>query len=204
MIKDLFDKRFGSTEYKGVKIYWDEDKDERIYNFIDGLGEENIRDLRMVQEHDGSLIIVCTDYIGISESEYVNVCGDEWFVVDLQLVPEIWITYEDYLKSEHWDNVKSDFKEFSKIYNGVCLLCYNKENLVYHHWRYPKNWSNDSYKNIMEICNNCHEVIHNIQADKMLHNSSFFDTNSDEEFIRYLSFMIKATHSMGLAYESLR
>jgi hypothetical protein len=197
---DLFDKRFGCSEYKNVKVYWDEDKDERIFKFIDGLEGKHLKNLRMVQEHEANLIIIAVGDIGLKEGVEIEVDGDAWFIFDLKIVPETWLTYKDYLKSPNWTNIKSDFREFSSRHSGVCFLCYKNENLQLHHWRYPKDWKNDSYKNLMEVCNQCHETMHDIDFSELLHNSHFFNTNSDEDFIRYLSFIIKATSAMDYAY----
>ncbi len=108
--------------------------------------------------------------------------------------------YADYLTSDSWAKTKKDFKEFSDRSNGICFLCYKKENLHLHHWRYPKSWNNDSYKNLIELCHECHETAHSIEHSKMLHNSYMFDSNSDSNLINYLSFLIKATKAMDYAY----
>lgn len=107
--------------------------------------------------------------------------------------------YDDYLKSKEWANIKNDFYDCSDISYGVCFLCYNSDNLQLHHWRYPKNWANDSYKNLMEVCDVCHEVIHGIEESKLLHNSGTFDNNSQGNFIKYLSWIIKSTKVMEIA-----
>lgn len=108
--------------------------------------------------------------------------------------------YNDYLLSDKWQKVKDDFNEFSNKAGDVCFLCYSKGSLQLHHWRYPKNWNNDSYKNLIPLCKNCHKVSHSIEHNKALHNSHMFDTNSDADLIRYLSFIIKATFAMESAF----
>ena len=109
-------------------------------------------------------------------------------------------SYQDYLLSDKWQRVKDDFNEYSEHAGDVCFLCYNRGNLQLHHWRYPKDWNNDSYKNVIPLCKQCHETAHSIEHDKLLHNSHIFNYNSEASLIRYLSFMIKATGAMDYAF----
>jgi hypothetical protein len=109
-------------------------------------------------------------------------------------------SYEVYLLSDKWQKVKEDFNEFSENANGICFLCYEQNNLQLHHWRYPKDWNNDSYKNLIQLCHECHGTVHSIEQTKMLHNSYLFDTNSDKDLINYLSWVIKATKVMKLVH----
>ncbi len=108
--------------------------------------------------------------------------------------------YSEYLLSDKWQKITDDYKEFSDKGTEGCFLCYSKERIQLHHWRYPKDWNNDSYKNVIPLCQECHETAHSIQYNKMLHNSYMFDSNSNEDFIKYLSFIIKATSAMKYAY----
>ena len=107
--------------------------------------------------------------------------------------------YKDYLLSNKWDQIKEDFREFSNFPTNVCFLCYSKESLQLHHWRYPNEWSRDSYKNTIPLCEACHETAHSIENSKDLHNSHFFNSNSTENLVRYLSFIIKSTDTMKYA-----
>lgn len=109
-------------------------------------------------------------------------------------------TYEDYLLSGEWQRVKNNYIEFTEYDISICFLCYRQDELQCHHWRYPKDWDNDSYKNLILVCDQCHETAHAIQTDKMLHNSSLFPDNSYKSLVRYLSWMIKATGAMESAY----
>jgi len=112
--------------------------------------------------------------------------------------------YAQYLLSNKWQKIKDDFLEFSTTRGGnICFLCYSRDNLQLHHWRYPKNWNNDSYKNLIQLCNCCHNTVHSIEHTKMLHNSYLFDTNSDEDLVKYLSWVIKATNAMEIKHFEL-
>jgi len=108
--------------------------------------------------------------------------------------------YNEYLLSDKWQKVKKDFAEFSDRATGICFLCYEKDGLQLHHWRYPKNWNNDSHKNLIALCHQCHNNVHSVEHSEMLHSSHLFDTNSDKNLINYLSWVIKATKVMDLVY----
>lgn len=108
--------------------------------------------------------------------------------------------YTDYLLSDKWQQVKDDYKKLSDHGSEICFFCYSRDRIQLHHWRYPKDWNNDSYKNVIALCSDCHQTAHSIEHNKMLHNSYMFDTNSDKDFIKYLSFIIKATNAMEYAF----
>ena len=87
--------------------------------------------------------------------------------------------YADYLKSDKWKQVKKDYWENEDIDN--CLCCGNEfthEVIAnYHHFRYSKNWNDDTWENLIMVCTVCHNQLH-----------SRFDHNSDPITLReYLS-----------------
>ena len=108
--------------------------------------------------------------------------------------------YEEYLLSDKWERIKSDFMDNSDYAKDVCFFCMSRDGLQCHHWRYPKDWDNDSYKNLILLCSCCHSTAHKIEHDKMLHNSYMFEDNSTYNLVRYLSYIIKATRAMEIFY----
>lgn len=92
--------------------------------------------------------------------------------------------YEEYLISDKWTQVKKNYKNSVK-YERVCSLCFETEMLQLHHWRYEKDWNNDTHKNLIQLCDLCHKSAH---SSKLLHNSSMYGPN---DFYRYLSHLIK-------------
>ena len=71
--------------------------------------------------------------------------------------------YADYLKSDKWASVKQDYRDHEQT--EVCLCCgddFKDEGLIinYHHFKYPKDWNNDSWENLIVVCEGCHTNIH--------------------------------------------
>ena len=199
-MKGIKTTEFGSRQYKGVTIHWDEDHDKRIFKFIDGLSKKCRSSLVAVQESKACLYLIVSGEFSLKENEYIEVDDDTWFIAELTEIkgPCKWGSYNKYLKSKEWKSVKDDYHVFSDIASDVCFLCFEKDSLQLHHWRYPKNWNNDSYKNLMQVCSECHEGIHSIENSKLLHNSDTFKDNSSLSFIMYLSWIIKATEVMDM------
>ena len=111
-------------------------------------------------------------------------------------------SYKEYLKSEQWQKIKSDYQEFSP-YTGSCFFCHNLEGLTHHHWRYPLYWMNDSYKNLILVCAECHKCLHSIEVNKELHNSGLFPHNDKDNFIQYISWAIKSMKVMEIKHFEL-
>lgn len=113
-------------------------------------------------------------------------------------------SYKEYLESEQWEQIKEDYNEFSP-YIDSCFFCHNTEGLIHHHWRYPKKYRNDSWKNLILTCRECHTCLHNIWPNKELHNSALFPDNSRENFIKYISWALKTMRVMEVKhYELIR
>jgi 5-methylcytosine-specific restriction endonuclease McrA len=70
--------------------------------------------------------------------------------------------YADYLKSDKWKQVKEDYKNNESIDN--CLCCRDQFNhelaANYHHFKYSKNWSDDTWENLIVVCIGCHNQLH--------------------------------------------
>mgnify|MGYP003642439964 CR=1 FL=1 len=97
--------------------------------------------------------------------------------------------YREYLLSNKWQKVKDDFKS-QNDYEEVCYLCPNTNGLQLHHWRYEKDWSKDNHKNLIQLCDLCHQCVHNT---KIIHNSHMYKPNHKH---RYLSHLIKELRLM--------
>lgn len=83
--------------------------------------------------------------------------------------------YQEYLNSEKWESVKQEYAE--KNNHEYCLVCGSEENLHHHHWRYPKDWNDDTSENIVKICENCHIVAH--ESENHLNHCSILDFIAD-------------------------
>ena len=105
----------------------------------------------------------------------------------------VYANYAAYLTSEKWQEVKRQFKD-SPSYDEVCFLCYNKTHLQHHHWRYEKDWNNDTHLNLILLCYECHHQVHKTE---MFHNSHNYRS---EDLAKYLSHLIKELGLMELIY----
>lgn len=72
----------GFCSYKDVLVFFDDDLDTRIFDFIDGLSDHRRNNLYAVGEHEGSLSMVwrCKPPKGMQEDDHVEVCGDVWSI----------------------------------------------------------------------------------------------------------------------------
>ena len=70
--------------------------------------------------------------------------------------------YADYLKSPKWKQVKQDYRDNESTQG--CLLCshhFDNDTVPhYHHFKYPRNWNDDTWENLIILCNKCHEFAH--------------------------------------------
>lgn len=73
---------------------------------------------------------------------------------------KIWKSYQDYLDSNQWKSIKKHHNESFGFYD-YCEVTGKNENIHYHHWRYEKNWEDDSSENIIRISSEVHKFIHN-------------------------------------------
>jgi len=71
-------------------------------------------------------------------------------------------SYKDYLKSDKWDQVKCDYEQNEQVEECLCCGVHldetSKKN--FHHFKYPKDWNNDTWENLIVVCQNCHSEIH--------------------------------------------
>jgi hypothetical protein len=71
--------------------------------------------------------------------------------------------YADYLSSPKWKQVKEDYKKNEQTESCLCCGCDIEGcNRVanFHHFKYPKDWNNDSWENLLIVCSNCHNGLH--------------------------------------------
>ena len=77
--------------------------------------------------------------------------------------------YAEYLKSPKWKQVKADYADNEET--DTCLCCSVPFKAIdtvanYHHFRYPKDWNDDTWINLIVVCQSCHEELHeNIVQD---------------------------------------
>jgi len=109
--------------------------------------------------------------------------------------------YQDYLNSEKWKQVKEDFNAnySSSGWGNVCEVTgevfEDKSQLHHHHFKYPKDWNEDSPENIVLISKKLHNMIHNIEIedkwtgnaiDKIPHNPKEEDLGNRRRYLSYL------------------
>lgn len=77
-------------EYKGIKIIWDRDHDQRIFLFIDSLTEEERKNIIIVFESEGCIEITWKNRI-IGRFNYLDTFdlydkngsfGDSWYIIN--------------------------------------------------------------------------------------------------------------------------
>jgi len=71
--------------------------------------------------------------------------------------------YADYLKSDKWKQVKQDYYKNEQI--STCLRCSTdlKQKGVkshHHHFNYPSDWNDDTWENLIIVCEECHNELH--------------------------------------------
>jgi 5-methylcytosine-specific restriction endonuclease McrA len=66
--------------------------------------------------------------------------------------------YQDYLRSEHWQDVKRRFRA-SKLHHAGCYVCGSAENLNLHHKTY-KRLGNERLTDLIYLCKPCHSYVH--------------------------------------------
>lgn len=66
--------------------------------------------------------------------------------------------YEDYLRSEHWQDVRRRYRA-SKLNHGGCYICGSSENLNLHHKTY-KRIGNERLNDLIYLCAPCHSYVH--------------------------------------------
>ena len=70
--------------YRGVLVFFDDDKDCRTLEFIDNLPDDKRLKLFAVYEHEGTISMAWKRHPpkGYREDDYLTVCQDDWFVAE--------------------------------------------------------------------------------------------------------------------------
>ena len=77
--------------------------------------------------------------------------------------------YQEYLDSPEWKALKEEFYDQYDGFTNVCQITgcdlddsdVDSDNyMCLHHWRYPKNWNDDSIENLILVRNCTHKWIH--------------------------------------------
>lgn len=78
--------------------------------------------------------------------------------------------YQEYLKSDEWSSVKEYWYSNNNDHATcrVTMTDASDEPMVLHHWRYPKDWNDDSHENLILISCKVHEWIHDNYHDEHL------------------------------------
>jgi len=87
-----------------------------------------------------------------------NIIDDESKEASVEQIKE-WrkLDYSDYLKTEHWQEVR---QRALKIGKHKCALCSSTEKLNVHHNTY-ENFGNEQIEDLTVLCHNCHSKYHN-------------------------------------------
>ena len=94
-----------------------------------------------------------------------------------------WNSYADYLKSTEWENLKIEYQNtIQQPFGDDCTICFLDKPLVYHHWKYPRDWNDDCKENLVHMCSDCHSYVHSLTTMESFSPDakSFYDRN---EFI---------------------
>ena len=69
------------------------------------------------------------------------------------------MSYQNYLKSNHWQNVRRKKHESNKFFSlDKCAVCDSEKRLEVHHLTYKNLW-NENNKTLRIICHRCHEIL---------------------------------------------
>lgn len=67
-------------------------------------------------------------------------------------------SYETFLKSAEWKNRK--IQHYRSKQNQVCYCCGSKKKLCVHHIRYSQPWGKEKQRDLITLCETCHNIIH--------------------------------------------
>jgi phage terminase large subunit GpA-like protein len=77
---------------------------------------------------------------------------------------EVVTSYEEYLRSRHWANVRRCFKS-SRSYTGKCAVCGFHSNLQLHHKSYER-LGRERERDLVHLCDKCHSKTHDLYNKK--------------------------------------
>jgi len=87
-----------------------------------------------------------------------QMCYDTTTTRNIRLLKSM--PYKDYLFTEHWDDIR--WRELHRVLYK-CQLCGGKQALVVHHENY-RSRGEESSKDLVVVCADCHDKIHNREA----------------------------------------
>lgn len=70
------------------------------------------------------------------------------------------MSYEEYLRSEHWERLKH---KTLKIWGNRCALCNSPDNIHVHHRTYERIGS-EFVTDVIALCERCHKHYHGIDT----------------------------------------
>lgn len=70
---------------------------------------------------------------------------------------EVVYNYKDYLKTDHWKNIKKRYRKSKLIQN--CYICGSQNNLNLHHKSY-KRIGKERLNDLIPLCRECHYFTH--------------------------------------------
>jgi len=88
-----------------------------------------------------------------NEKTYLDTWKNRQIVLD-----EIGMTYEEYLKSDHW--IKFKEKVNRRKLHKECKICGSKNNLQLHHRHYRFLMHIHELNSIYRLCDDCHNKVH--------------------------------------------
>lgn len=71
--------------------------------------------------------------------------------------------YQKYLQSDHWKDVKERFRQSKRPKH--CLIC-NNEQIELHHVSYSKLGNERIDRDIVPLCRNCHQKLHDFHNEE--------------------------------------
>lgn len=67
-------------------------------------------------------------------------------------------SYSDYLNSRHWTQLRRLYWESGQP--QCCRICESKKQLIIHHRRYETLGHENIYKDVVMLCQPCHDKVH--------------------------------------------
>jgi 5-methylcytosine-specific restriction endonuclease McrA len=150
----------GFSEYLGVLVQWDEDRDTRVLSFIESLDDETRAELAVVQEHEGSIAFVWKNKIpyGYQDGDGIVVEGDWWTIASSDIAPKK--PYRELLKDPRWQRKRLEIFNRDRF---KCVRCGSDHKTLHvHHKFYNKNTPPWEYGNdcLVTLCEDCHSSEH--------------------------------------------
>ena len=79
-------------------------------------------------------------------------------------------SYKSYLRSPQWRSIQ---KEYHKVHKNKLCVVSGLKGRDMHHWRYEKDWNDDSYKNLIFVTREVHDWIHTLKLPELKTRSAY-------------------------------